>query len=201
MEKLRFSTKFPDQEIRWNDGILRSAIIWRLSSGKIIILRVIDKLTYCNLKIVFMSPVRIKSFFAFKDQLPVKSFFNYKDKYLRSYFQDLFASVSVVLSMDLSKMDKIRVSKPSTQTLTDFMPIYSFLTPWKHQKTTGFLMLSGGYEKKILTWNRLIQILDIDPKEAAVGWVEEVIVRRVPEKNVALKVDSLAVAFKIFFRR
>ena len=29
-----------------------------------------DKLTSCNLKIVFMSPVRIKSFFTFKDKLP-----------------------------------------------------------------------------------------------------------------------------------
>ena len=29
-----------------------------------------DKLTSCNLKIVFMSPVRVISFFAFKDKLP-----------------------------------------------------------------------------------------------------------------------------------
>ena len=29
-----------------------------------------DKLTSCNLKIVSMSPVRVKSFFAFKDKLP-----------------------------------------------------------------------------------------------------------------------------------
>ena len=30
----------------------------------------IDKLTSCNLKIVFTSPVRVKSFFTFKDKLP-----------------------------------------------------------------------------------------------------------------------------------
>ena len=29
-----------------------------------------DKLTSCNLKIVFTSPVRVKSFFTFKDKLP-----------------------------------------------------------------------------------------------------------------------------------
>ena len=29
-----------------------------------------DKLTSCNLKIVFTSPVRVKSFFTFKDMLP-----------------------------------------------------------------------------------------------------------------------------------
>ena len=29
-----------------------------------------DKLTSCNLKIVFMSPIRVKSFFTFKDKLP-----------------------------------------------------------------------------------------------------------------------------------
>ena len=31
-----------------------------------------DKLTPCNLKITFMSPVRFKSFFTFKDKLPKK---------------------------------------------------------------------------------------------------------------------------------
>ena len=29
-----------------------------------------DKLTFCSLKIVFTSPVRVKSFFSFKDKLP-----------------------------------------------------------------------------------------------------------------------------------
>ena len=37
-----------------------------------------DKLTSCNLKVVFTSPARVKSFFTFKDN------------YLRCYFQDLF---------------------------------------------------------------------------------------------------------------
>ena len=30
----------------------------------------IDKLTSCHLKVVFTSPVRVKSFFTFKDKLP-----------------------------------------------------------------------------------------------------------------------------------
>ena len=29
-----------------------------------------DKLTSCKIKIVFMSPVRVKNFFTFKDKLP-----------------------------------------------------------------------------------------------------------------------------------
>ena len=33
-----------------------------------------DKLTYCNLKIVFTSSVRVKSFFTFKDKLPNVTF-------------------------------------------------------------------------------------------------------------------------------
>ena len=32
-------------------------------------------------------------------------------------------------------------------TLTHFMPLVSFDTPSKHEKTKGFLMLSGGIEK------------------------------------------------------
>ena len=31
--------------------------------------------------------------------------------------------------------------------LTHFMPLVSFYTPWKHQKTIGFLMFSAGLER------------------------------------------------------
>ena len=31
--------------------------------------------------------------------------------------------------------------------LTHFMPLVSFCIPWKHQKTSGFLMFSGGIER------------------------------------------------------
>ena len=30
--------------------------------------------------------------------------------------------------------------------LTHFMPLSSFYTPWKYQKTSDFLMFSGGIE-------------------------------------------------------
>ena len=46
-----------------------------------------DKLQSCNLKIVFTSPARVKSFFTFKDKLP------------KMLFQDLFTSISVVPAM------------------------------------------------------------------------------------------------------
>ena len=32
------------------------------------------------------------------------------------------------------------------QILTHFRPMFHFYTPWKHQKTGGFLMFSGGIE-------------------------------------------------------
>ena len=31
--------------------------------------------------------------------------------------------------------------------VTHFIPLVSFYTPWKHQKTRGFLMFSGGLER------------------------------------------------------
>ena len=43
--------------------------------------------------------------------------------------------------------------------LTNFMSLVSFYTPWKHQKTEGFLMFSGGIEETSgikwvkVTWN------------------------------------------------
>ena len=46
-----------------------------------------DKLTSCNLKIVFTSPVR------------VEAFSSSRISYLRCYFQDLFTSMSIVAAM------------------------------------------------------------------------------------------------------
>ena len=36
-----------------------------------------------------------------------------------------------------------------------FMTLVSFYTLWKHQKTSGFLMFSGGYRKRLVAWNGL----------------------------------------------
>ena len=33
-----------------------------------------------------------------------------------------------------------------TSNLTHFQPVFHFYAPWKHQKTSGFLMFSGGIE-------------------------------------------------------
>ena len=32
--------------------------------------------------------------------------------------------------------------------LSHYMPLFSFYTSWKHQKTRGFLMFSGGIERE-----------------------------------------------------
>ena len=37
--------------------------------------------------------------------------------------------------------------------LTHLCPMVPFYTPWKHQKTKGFLMFLGWYKIKTLTWN------------------------------------------------
>ena len=43
--------------------------------------------------------------------------------------------------------------------VTHFMSLFSFYTPWKNQKTRGFLMFSdvfrGGYREKPAVWNGL----------------------------------------------
>ena len=36
--------------------------------------------------------------------------------------------------------------KVFTESLTHFSPVLHFYTPWKHQKTKGFQMFSGGIE-------------------------------------------------------
>ena len=38
--------------------------------------------------------------------------------------------------------------------LTHFMPLISFDTPWKHQKTGCLLMFSGGIKRSV-AWNGL----------------------------------------------
>ena len=39
--------------------------------------------------------------------------------------------------------------------LTRYMSLVPFYTPWKHQKTKGFLMFSGGYRKRSVVLNRV----------------------------------------------
>ena len=36
--------------------------------------------------------------------------------------------------------------------LTHFSPMFYFYTPWKHQKTEGFLTFSGGIEMAKMGW-------------------------------------------------
>ena len=40
-----------------------------------------------------------------------------------------------------------------TYSLTYFIPLVSFYTSWEHQKTSGFLMVSGGIEKE--QWHKI----------------------------------------------
>ena len=48
--------------------------------------------------------------------------------------------------------------------LTHFIPLVSFYTPWKHQKTSGFLF-SGGIERA--QWQKIIWIISVQWNSAA----------------------------------
>ena len=41
--------------------------------------------------------------------------------------------------------------------LNHFMPLVSFYTPWKYQKTLRFCHVFRGYTKRTVAWNRLIE--------------------------------------------
>ena len=47
----------------------------------------------------------------------------------------------------------LMISGVNKSLLTHFMPLISFDTPWKHQKTSGFSDVFKGYQKKSVAWN------------------------------------------------
>ena len=53
--------------------------------------------------------------------------------------------------------------------LIHFMPLVSFYTPWKHQKTRGFLMFTGVNKKKLVVWNELIPPWPMFPSPSTVS--------------------------------
>ena len=55
-------------------------------------------------------------------------------------------------SLSISATREVGFSFISCHCLTHFMPVVSFYTSWKHQKTRGFLMLPGGLEKDQWHW-------------------------------------------------
>ena len=50
----------------------------------------------------------------------------------------------------------ISITESWSELLTYFMQLVSFYTPWKHQKTRGFLMFAGGVERD--KWKQQIVI-------------------------------------------
>ena len=49
------------------------------------------------------------------------------------------------------------IFKIMPSTLSHFMPLVSFYTPWKHQKTRCFLIFLGGAERSV-AWDGLIDV-------------------------------------------
>ena len=52
------------------------------------------------------------------------------------------------ISFDVSDIELLRNRILIFMQLTHFMPLVSFYTFWKHQKTKGFLVFSGGIERE-----------------------------------------------------
>ena len=50
--------------------------------------------------------------------------------------------------------DESKAHLPISLLFTHFIALVSFDTPWKHEKTSGFLMFSGGVERPV-AWNWL----------------------------------------------
>ena len=50
----------------------------------------------------------------------------------------------------------ISITESWSELLTYFMQLVSFYNPWKHQKTRGFLMFTGGVERD--KWKQQIAI-------------------------------------------
>ena len=49
------------------------------------------------------------------------------------------------------------VLRQNLHTVNHFMPLASFYTPWKHQKISGFLMVSGGIERD--QWHEIVNLV------------------------------------------
>ena len=87
-------------------------------------------------------------------------------KHQRTCFSDIFRGYikRPVIWNRLNKLNMLAKAKPTltgsymrwtldVDGLTDFMPMVSFYTPWKHQKTSGFLMFSGAIERD--QWHKM----------------------------------------------
>ena len=66
-------------------------------------------------------------------------------KYTKSSFEETFFISSITCCSSYSARNQ------RFFILTQFMPLVSFYTPWKHEKTKGNLIISGGGEKRTLT--------------------------------------------------
>ena len=57
------------------------------------------------------------------------------------------------------------------------MPLISFDTPWKHQKTSGFLMFSGDIESPPAAWNELKKVTgqcQVTGKQGKIWYVDTI---------------------------
>ena len=76
---------------------------------------------------------------------------------------------------DLSSFNNIKVNLNDyihilmISVLIHFMPLVSFYTPWKHQKTRCFVMFLGGNRKKLVVWNELIPPWPMFPSPSTVS--------------------------------
>ena len=113
----------------------------------------------CQRKVFYCFTLLIESN-VYREIIPIASSDKLCRVHLRSIFFDPFS---------LTCPGMICFSYPICVGLTHFVPLVSFYTPSKHQKTTGFLMFRGGIErdhwhsltgdrKRSVVWNGLMSI-------------------------------------------
>ena len=144
MRKLWLSKKCPHQEISWNYGIFGS-VSWylKMKSSSMCI-----KLLKCSVESVNRFKVIDGKFYPNSQMKMFLSavLWNYMMPSEVSFHWLTFSAFVCNCCFDgfISLNEQmLGIVHSCYLTLIHFMPLVSFDTPWKHQKTSGFLMFSG----------------------------------------------------------
>ena len=88
-----------------------------------------------------------------------KYFVNVLNKWLLMFIQKSHSGLVFFLAFSFLSLvfSLCNASENIIKVFTHFAPLVSFYTPWKHQKTRGFLIFSGGYRKRAVVRNGLIR--------------------------------------------
>ena len=77
--------------------------------------------------------------------------------YFSGKYSDLLTNRHQTPRVTVARFPLIIIKYPLPKYFSHFVPLVSFYTPWKHQKTSSFLIFSRGYKKRTVAWNVLIR--------------------------------------------